>query len=285
MCYSAQLHQHYRRFLRESGTKIDFDAFVKLYGHRPQGSALRRSRVMDALFSDPQTDAERQVQALIAADDRRQIEQWRQELFRQRKRLVDAERQLQVKATKKTESDARIAGDKVRRLTAKLRPIQSSELSGADCRIYPMWYAPVIVWEDGQRVVSKHRWKAVNEEFCHVAPFAGAWIETRACSSMHAIATTPAEPLGARFALFPKRWQPSPFVRRVGFRIDIFEACSAFTHVTACMFAKSLFRTLCIEGFSRFVASTTASTATGWSLPKPVRGHYAQNAWLRIAAP
>tara|TARA_R110000822_G_scaffold310442_1_gene443216 strand:- start:2295 stop:3251 length:957 start_codon:yes stop_codon:yes gene_type:complete len=158
MCYSAQLHEQYRRYLRETGTTLDFEAFVKLYGHRPQGSALRRPRAMDALFSDPQTDAERQVQALIAADDKRQIEEWQQELFRQRKRLADAERQLGVKATKKAENDARIAGDKVRRLTAKLRSIQSSELSVADARIYPMWYAPVIVWEGGQRVVKPMRY-------------------------------------------------------------------------------------------------------------------------------
>ena len=33
--------------------------------------------------------------------------------------------------------------------------------------------------------------------------------------------------------------RPSPFNRRVGFRITLFEACSAFTRVTACRLAKS----------------------------------------------
>ena len=36
-----------------------------------------------------------------------------------------------------------------------------------------------------------------------------------------------------------------------------------FTHITACMFAKSLFRTLYTGGFSRFVTSTPAPVATG----------------------
>ena len=36
----------------------------------------------------------------------------------------------------------------------------------------------------------------------------------------------------------PDRWQPSPFSRRVGFRIERFGACSAFTHVAARMVAK-----------------------------------------------
>lgn len=58
---------------------------------------------------------------------------------------------------------------------------------------------------------------------------------------------------------------PVLYCRRVGFRITLFEACSAFTHVTAYMFAKFLFRTLYTEGFNRFVTSTIAPIATGWS--------------------
>lgn len=158
MCYSAQVYQHYRRYLRETRTKIDIRAFAKLFGHRPIGSPLRRPRAMDHIFFDPQDDAERQIHELIQADDRLQIEQWEQELFRQRKRFADAERQLKVKVTKKAENDVRIAGDKVRRLTDKLRSIQSAELSTADARIYPMWYAPVMVWEDGQRLVKPMRY-------------------------------------------------------------------------------------------------------------------------------
>ena len=37
----------------------------------------------------------------------------------------------------------------------------------------------------------------------------------------------------------PGRWQPSPFYRRVGFRITRFEACAAFTLVAARMVAES----------------------------------------------
>ena len=48
-------------------------------------------------------------------------------------------------------------------------------------------------------------------------------------SFAHAVATTPAEPLGAYVILLPQRRRPSPKCRRVGFRIAVFEACSAFT--------------------------------------------------------
>ena len=46
---------------------------------------------------------------------------------------------------------------------------------------------------------------------------------------MHAIATTPAGPLGACVVRIPQRRRPSPNSRRVGSCITLFEACSAFT--------------------------------------------------------
>src|SRR5207302_10681643 len=52
---------------------------------------------------------------------------------------------------------------------------------------------------------------------------------------------------------------------RVGLRIVLFEACSAFTRVTACTLALSPIRGTLIEGFSHFVTSMTAPIASGWS--------------------
>jgi hypothetical protein len=53
---------------------------------------------------------------------------------------------------------------------------------------------------------------------------------------------------------------------RFGLRIDLFEACSAFTLVTACTLALSpYFVTRLPEGFSHFVTSMTAPVASGWS--------------------
>jgi hypothetical protein len=54
--------------------------------------------------------------------------------------------------------------------------------------------------------------------------------------------------------------------RRVGLRIVLFEACSAFTRVTACTLALSPIRDTLIEGFSHFVTSMTAPIASGWSV-------------------
>ena len=50
---------------------------------------------------------------------------------------------------------------------------------------------------------------------------------------VHAVATTPAQRLGAHFAHFPSRISLPRSRSRVGLRIVLFEACSAFTHAVA----------------------------------------------------
>src|ERR1700687_2040777 len=54
--------------------------------------------------------------------------------------------------------------------------------------------------------------------------------------------------------------------RRVGLRIVLFEAFSAFTRVTACTLALSPIRDTLTRGFSHFVTSMTAPVASGWSV-------------------
>jgi len=55
--------------------------------------------------------------------------------------------------------------------------------------------------------------------------------------------------------------------RRVGPRIDLFEACSAFTHVAAWTLALSPYVVTCLtEGFRHFVTSMPAPGTSGWSI-------------------
>ena len=60
--------------------------------------------------------------------------------------------------------------------------------------------------------------------------------------------------------------QPSPYYRRVGFRITRFEACAAFTHVAARMFAEPPKAALLFGVLrTRSLPPSPAPTATGWS--------------------
>jgi hypothetical protein len=66
--------------------------------------------------------------------------------------------------------------------------------------------------------------------------------------------------------IHPSRVSLPRYGSRVGLRIDLFEACSAFTRVTACTLALSpYFVTRLPEGFSHFVSSIAAPVASGWS--------------------
>ena len=87
----------------------------------------------------------------------------------------------------------------------------------------------------------------------------------------HAVASTPvATREGMKsFPLLSSRLRPSPSLCWVGCHIMLFEACTAFTHVTACLLAESLKRSFPIEGFGGIVTSTAAPIATGRSKKKP----------------
>ena len=64
----------------------------------------------------------------------------------------------------------------------------------------------------------------------------------------------------------PDPWQPSPLIRRVGFRVIGFEACSAFTRVAARMVTEPPEATLAIGVLqTTSLPPSSAPTVTGWS--------------------
>src|SRR5262249_32675805 len=67
------------------------------------------------------------------------------------------------------------------------------------------------------------------------------------------------------FARYPSHVSLARKGCRVGLRIVLFEACSAFTRVTACTLALPPIRGTHSEGFSYFVTSIAAPVASGWS--------------------
>jgi putative SOS response-associated peptidase YedK len=114
---------------------------------------------MEDAFAEPQTDAEREIKASIDKFNGEQASKLEQDLFKQRKRLADAERTLQTKVTKAAAESQRIATDKIAWTLGKLEDIQRTEPKERDSRIFPGHYAPVMVMEDGQRVVKPMRYQ------------------------------------------------------------------------------------------------------------------------------
>lgn len=159
MCYSAQIWQNYRKYVRAYGADIDFEQFVRLYFDRQANARLKTTKAMDAAFAAPQNDAERRVAALIEEFDGGRRTKLEQELFKQRRRLADAERQLESRTTKAALDNQRIAGEKIEWALGKLGDLRRSELNEEDHRIFPGWYAPVMVVVDGRRVIRPMRYQ------------------------------------------------------------------------------------------------------------------------------
>lgn len=163
MCYSAQVRHDYAAYARTYGADIDVKEFVRLYWHRQGNPKIKIPKSMDAAFAHPQNDDERTIKQSIEAFDAKLIAILEQDIFKQRKRLADAQRSLLTKSTKAASESKRIATDKVAWSLAKLGDLARTERKDRDARIFPAWYAPVIVMERGKRVVKPMRYQCRPE--------------------------------------------------------------------------------------------------------------------------
>jgi putative SOS response-associated peptidase YedK len=177
MCYSAQIRADYKKFVRLFGGELSLRAFSKLYFERQSDPKIKIPKGMDALFDQPESQEERQIKGWIDAFNAEQATKLEQELFKQRKRLVDAERSLQTKITKRATDDQRIATTKIDWARGKLADLKRTELVPDDWRIFPGVYAPVMVWEDGKRVIKPMRYQCrpPGKPAFYDAKFAGSY--------------------------------------------------------------------------------------------------------------
>lgn len=159
MCYSAQITASFRTHARRMGARADLAAFHALFAQRLADPRIRVPKAMETDFLSPESDEEAAIGALIRVFHQEEATRCEQALFAQRKRLADAQRKLDVRPTKTASESARIAGAKVESLLARLSDLRRTEALPRDHRIYPGYFAPVLVWEDGQRVLKPMRYQ------------------------------------------------------------------------------------------------------------------------------
>lgn len=159
MCYSAQIEAAYDKYVRMFGAHMSLHEFADLYLGREQGSKAKIPRAIDAWFADPQSDVERETGTLIRRFNAEQATLLERELFAQRARLAKAESALAVKQTKAAAESQRIAGNKIKTALRRLEDLRRTEPADRDARIFPGTYAPVLVIENGQRVIRPMRYQ------------------------------------------------------------------------------------------------------------------------------
>ena len=167
MCYSAEAWADYHKYVREFGADIDIKQFVRLYLDRDAAFKKKAKAAdipkipkgMDLGFLNPRTPEEQQIHDLIEEWNTQKISESEQELFKQVKRLADAERKLAVKETKSALNEQRVAGNKVKQMKRWIADAKrTTHEPERDDRIFPDWYAPVLVVEDGKKIIRPMRY-------------------------------------------------------------------------------------------------------------------------------
>ena len=161
MCYSAMVHTEFKRFVRETGARMDLESYVRIFwvGEQRDPFKEKRPRVPRALERDLLANGPEPLAGYIRQWDAAETAQLEREVFAQRKRVADAQRALQAKATKKAQDDVRIGGNKMQQALRRLADLKSTTGTDGDARIYPGSYCPVIVSEGGARVARLMRYQ------------------------------------------------------------------------------------------------------------------------------
>jgi len=159
MCYSAQVWADYRRYIRDFGAELDIKEFFDIFWRRKGDAKVKVPKAMEAAFAEPRSDMEREIKALIEEFAAEQEIKLQQDIFKQRTRLADAERSLLTKTTKKASEEKRISTDNIDKAKKKLADLSRTDLDGNDSRIYPKHFAPVMVMENGKRVIKPMRYQ------------------------------------------------------------------------------------------------------------------------------
>jgi putative SOS response-associated peptidase YedK len=119
---------------------------------------IRFTKALEVAFEKSTDPADAETAALFAQLRSKRRLELEAGLFKQRTRLVEAERALAVKETKKALNEKRIAADKVEWHRKQLENLASPEVRDSDCCIYPMWYTLILANVDGKRAVMPMRY-------------------------------------------------------------------------------------------------------------------------------
>ncbi|HEY5958195.1 MAG TPA: SOS response-associated peptidase family protein [Polyangiaceae bacterium] len=158
MCYSAMVAQSVKALGIRFQARIQLDLFEELFRRRLYDDRIRIPRSMEYDFLEPTNEAEQRIQQAILEYRRAQAETWAKELTKQRERLSAAERSLAARSTKKAVNEQRIASNKIAWYESKLADLTRDQAQPDDTRIFPQWYAPVVVVAGGEAVVRPMRY-------------------------------------------------------------------------------------------------------------------------------
>jgi len=153
MCYSAQVLQSLKDYLRQYDGDVDYAQIEQLYRERLTNKSIRIPRGFERNFDHPASPEEQRIRDLIDQHRAVTTTKLEQETFVQKKRLADAERKLQTKTTKGALNDQRIATTRIATNLEKLSLLKGTQSHEDDNRIFPMTFAPILLKRNGRNTV------------------------------------------------------------------------------------------------------------------------------------
>lgn len=154
MCYSALVSQKAKDLGLRYFARVQIDMLHDYIRRRVEGEDVKVALGFDyEWMRAAETPAEKEISKLIKEVHKRQISEFETEMFKQKKRLNEAESKLKVKTTKAAQNDVRIATSKISTLLGKIEIYQNLKLIEANYRVYPKMFTPIIIEEDGKRSV------------------------------------------------------------------------------------------------------------------------------------
>jgi hypothetical protein len=131
MFYSAQIERELRTYTRVVGrdAALNPEDFIKKYWWRQHGlPSMKIPKAVDAWFTADENGDQAKLAAMIEVFNDCEIVKLEQEVFKQKKRLADAERALKIKETKTALNDQRVSSHKIDWALGKLVGINRTEL-------------------------------------------------------------------------------------------------------------------------------------------------------------
>jgi putative SOS response-associated peptidase YedK len=159
MCYSALVRQNLLWLAKHYSAEVAWEMFEELFRRRVDDSDIQLARSLDVHVLQMTEERARRSQSYIEQYRADRSRAWEREVFKQRKRLVDAQRKLQVKETKAARNEERIATGKIAALVEKLSALRSEQLRPVDSRVFPKkYFVPLIVNDAGRLLIRPMRY-------------------------------------------------------------------------------------------------------------------------------
>lgn len=159
MCYSAQVLNAYDEYCKLLGADIDVEAFAQLYGMKLYDNRVKTPKGLDAAIEADQRAEMDKVRLVMLQLQAQQVAKLGEEIVEQQDRLRMAQEALLKKITKKATEDVRIATNKIGRATEKLEDLQRADVRSSDGRMFPGYFVPVLIMENGRKVVRPMRYQ------------------------------------------------------------------------------------------------------------------------------